>query len=187
MILCVDSDKLTMSHVVQKDVSLPDILNKHTKYYDTVEDAEKDFYVPMDFSVSVRTVHTNKVVQFLDKGKPQYYVNQTRVGLFVHKGADLIMYLSAIGLMTLIDYRKSFDVFMAKHSVYQMIGLYNPDPGFINPIIYSHIIIGDEAEDELQTYFKPGVSLIPITDMTREGSLSALLDTLILVKGGNNE
>lgn len=189
MILCVDTHALNTSHHVQKDVDLEDILLHHTKYYDSVEEAEKDFYVPLDFSVSVRTVYTNEVLQISGEKNPLYYVNHTNVGLFSHKGLDLIMYLSAIGLMSYVNYSYAFDDTMLKHSVHQPIGLYNPDPGFINPIVYSHIIIEDCALDTFKTFLKPGVEFVSLDTMrTRtDGNLISLLDTLITVKKGEHE
>ena len=41
MILCVDTRVLKTSPHVQKDVNLEDILLNHTKYYPSVEEAEK--------------------------------------------------------------------------------------------------------------------------------------------------
>lgn len=195
MILCVDTRKLNTAPHVQKDLKLADIVLNHTKYYDTAADAEKERYVPLDFAVSVRTVYTNKVLQIRDNTKDHeghdqfsYYVNHTKVGQFVHKGYDLIMYLSAIGLMSFVEYSYAFDEMMLKHSVLQPVGLYNPDHGFFNPIVYSHIIIADEAEDTLKTFLKPEAELVTLDHMraTKKSgyspSISAMLDTLITVE-----
>lgn len=184
MILCVDTRYIKTSPHVQKDVKLEDILLNHTKYYDTVEEAEKDFYVPLSFSTSVRTVFTNQVLQITEGAKHLYYVNHTNVGLFAHKGYDLIMYLSAIGLMSYVDYSYAFDDVMTRYSVHEPIGLYNPDPGFFNPIVYSQIIIADEAVDTFKTFLKPDVEFVSLDTMraNKEGNLIALLDTLITVE-----
>lgn len=185
MILCVDTRKLNTAPYVQKDVKLEDIVLNHTKYYDTAEEAEKDLYVPLDFSVSVRTVCTNLALQIKEKDKYLYYINHTNVDRFIHKGYDLIMYLSAIGLLSYVDYSYAFDEMMLKYSTLQPIGLYNPDAGFINPIVYSHVIIADEAVDTLKTFLKPEVELVSLDTMRqrKEGNLTALIDTLIDVKG----
>lgn len=189
MILCVDTRALKTSFQVQKDVNLEDILLNHTKYYDTVEEAENDRFVPLSFSTSVRSVYTNEVLQITEDDRYLYYVTHTNVGVFVHKGYDLIMYLSAIGLMSYVEYSYAFDDTMLKHSTMQPIGLYNPDPGFTNPIIYSHIIIEDSALDTFKTFLKQGVEFVPIETMRErtKDSLTALLDTLITVQKGENE
>lgn len=189
MILCVDTHRLNTAPYVQKDVNLEDILLNHTKYYDTPAEAEKDFYVPLSFSVSVRSVYTNKVLQIEEEGKYQYYVNHAKVGQFVHKGLDLIMYLSAIGLMTYVKYSPEFDVAMMKYSTHQPIGLYNPDHGFFDPIICSHVILQDEGINQFKTFLKPGVEFVSIKTMNtrKEGNLTALLDTLIEVKGDSEK
>ena len=105
MILCVDTTALKTSIDVQKDVNLEDILNNHTKYYDTEEEALKDDYAPLDFSVSVRSIYSNLILQIDVVDRKKYYVNLTNVQPFVHKGYDLIMYLASIGLLYNINYK----------------------------------------------------------------------------------
>ena len=97
------------------------------------------------------------------------------------------MYLSAIGLLSYVEYSYAFDDTMLKPSTMQPIGLYNPDHGFINPIVYSHIIIEDSAVDTFKTFLKPDVELVSFDTMNKrkEGNLVALLDTLITVKKGD--
>ena len=182
MILCIDTRALKTSPDVQKDVNLEDLLLNHTKYYDTAEDAVKDKYVPLDFSVSVRSLYSNLVLQ-IDKGEQKrYYTNLTNVQQFVHKGYELIMYLTSIGLMHSVDYKLGFDDLMMKHSQFMPIGLYNPDSAIINPIIYCHVLISDEGAKELPNYLKGDRELVPISQMCREGNISALIDTIIEVK-----
>ena len=41
MILCVDIKSLKESSEVQRDVNLGDLINNHTRYFDSVEDAAK--------------------------------------------------------------------------------------------------------------------------------------------------
>lgn len=189
MILCVDTRHLDTAPYVQKDIDLGDILLNHTKYYESVAEAEKDLYVPLDFSTSVRTVYTNKVLQIKEGDKYLYYVNHTNVGQFIHRGYDLVMYLSAIGLVSYVDYSYAFDDTMLKYSEQKPMGLYNPDPGFFNPIVYSHIIIADEAEKQFNTFLKPEVDLVTFDIMRQrqKDSLTALLDTLKEVKKEDNK
>lgn len=187
MILCIDSRSMETRPSVQKDVDLGDLVLNHTKYYESAAEAEKDFYVPLSFSTSVRTVYNNTVLQIKEGDDFHYYVTHTNVGQFVHKGYDLIMYLSAIGLMSFVDYSYAFDEMMLRYSTLQPIGLYNPDPGFFNPIVYSHIIIKDEAENTLRTFLKPEAEIVSIKDIDKRGNLSALTDTLIIVKEGKHE
>lgn len=188
MILCVDTTVLKVSPHVQKDVNLEDLLNNHTKYYDSIEEALKDKYAPLDFSVSVRSIYSNLVLQ-IDKGVEQkrYYTNLTNIQPFIHKGYDLVMYLTSIGLMHSIDYKLGFDEFMTKHSQFCPIGLYNPDSTIINPIIYSHVIISDEGIGELLQYLKGNNMLVHISGMKSKGNIVALLDTLIEVKEEESE
>lgn len=190
MILCVDTKALKTSAEVQTNVKLEDIINNHTKYYDSVEEALKDNYVPLDFSVSIRTLYSNLVVEIDAKtedgnDKKMYYTNMSQVQQFIHKGYDLIMYLTSIGVMMNVNYSLGFDEVMLEHSQFVPIGLYNPDPTVINPIIYSHILISDVGAKEFDKYLKKGRRFLPISDMKKEGNLYALLDTLIVTKEEN--
>lgn len=187
MILCVDTKALKTSAEVQTNVKLEDIINNHTKYYDSVEESLKDNYVPLDFSVSIRTLYSNLVVEIDAKtedgnDKKMYYTNMSQVQQFIHKGYDLIMYLTSIGVMMNVNYSLGFDEVMLEHSQFIPIGLYNPDPTVINPIIYSHILISDVGAKEFDKYLKKGRRFLPISDMKKEGNLYALLDTLIITK-----
>ena len=183
MILCIDTTAIKTLPDIQKDLNLGDLLNNHTKYYDTVEDALKDKYVPLDFSVSVRSIYSNLILQ-IDKGVEQnrYYTNLTNIQPFMHKGYDLIMYLTSIGLMHNIDYKLGFDELMMKHSQFCPIGLYNPDSAIINPIIYSHVIVSDEGVEQLKQYLKSDRKLVHIRNIVSNGNIPALLDTIIEVK-----
>lgn len=179
MILCIDSSKLKTSLDVQKDIDLEDLINNHTKYYDSVEEALKDKFVPLDFSVSVRSIYSNLV---LENDKGLYYTNLTNIQPFVHKGYDLIMYLASIGVMHSVDYKYGFDDLMMKHSQFMPIGLYNPEPFIINPIIYSHVLISDEGANELPKYLKSGNKLVDINTMmnNKKGNISSMIDTLFI-------
>lgn len=182
MILCVDTKAMKCSPEVQKDIDLGELVSNHTNYYENEEEALKDGYVPLDFSVSVRSVYTNLVLQ-IDKGEEKrYYTNLSKVMPFVHNGYDLIMYLTSIGLMHSIEYSLGFDDLMMNHSQFQPIGLYNLDSPLINPIIYTHVIISDEGVKELTKYLKSDRKLVPISEIKEDGNLCALLRTLIEIK-----
>ena len=187
MILCVDITALKTSPDVQKDVNLEDLLNNHTKYYDTVEEALKDNYVPLDFSVSVRSIYSNLVLQIDAGEEKRYYTNLTEIQPLIHKGYDLIMYLTSIGIMHSVDYELGFDDLMTKHSQFCPIGLYNQDSVIINPIIYSHVIMSDEGIEQLPKYLKSDRSLVHISEISVKGNIPALLETLIEVKKEESE
>lgn len=184
MILCVNADTLKTSPEVQKDIDLEEILLKHTYYFDTAEEALKSHYVPLDFSVSVRSMYSNQVLQIDKQGQFRYYTNLTNVQEFPHRGYDLVMYLTSIGLMHSIDYKLGFDDVMMKHSQFMPIGIYNPDPSVVNPIVYSHVIMSDEGAELLKPFLKGDRNLVDISVMKTmcEGNIRALLDTIIEVK-----
>ena len=184
MILCVDIKALKTSEKVQKDIDLEDLLVNHIKYFDNDEEALKEAYVPLDFSVTIRSMYSNKVVQIDAGEEKRYYINLTQTQEFIHKGYDLVMYLTSIGVMHIIDYAGGFDDLMMKHSQFSPIGIYNPDSAVINPIVYTHIIMSDEGMEELSKYLKCDRSIVGICTINehKQGNLPALLETLIEVK-----
>lgn len=182
MILCVDTKHLKTSDIVQKDLNLGELLKDHTKYFNTVEEALEENYVPLDVSTTIRSMYSNLVVERdTDDGK-KYYINLTNIDKFVHKGYDLLMYLTSIGVMHCVNYSKGFDELMLQHSQFCPIGVYNPDPNIINPIVLVHIVMSDEGAEQLKDYLKCGINLVPIRHRMYEGNLKALLDEIVEVK-----
>jgi hypothetical protein len=100
----------------------------------------------------------------------------------IHKGYDLVMYVSSLAMLSVIDYWNGFEELMARHSQFQCLGLYNPSPDFVNPIIYSHIIFSDIGMKELEPHLSAGNSVVKIKDMKALGNINHFIDTLIEVK-----
>ena len=188
MILCVDAKALETSVEVQKAVDLEKIMNDHTKYYNSVEEALKDNFVPLDFCVSIRSIYSNLVVQTTkEDGSRLYYTNITNVQPLPHKGYDLIMYLASICVLSNIKYADGFDDLMFRHSQFMPMGIFNPNPIILNPIIYIHIIVSDEGMEELTKYLKDDREIVNISDIKKDGNLPTFLDTLIVVKKKEEE
>ena len=189
MCMYVKKDCLKVSNEVQRDINIEDILLNHTAFYDDEKVALKDGYVPLSFATSVRTVYTNRVVQ-VSKPTPkiyrhkihQYYVNLGNIEMLPHRGLDLLMYLSSISLFHMVDYMKGFDEVML-HSEFQNIGIFNPNPDFVTPMIYSHVYIDDNFEEEFGKYFKPTCKWVDIDYAinNKNNNITALIDTLIIV------
>ena len=182
MILCVDTKHLKTSDKVQKDINLEELLKDHTKYFDTVEEALNEAYVPLDVSTTIRSMFSNLVVERETDNGVSYYVNITNIDKFVHKGYDLLMYITSIGVLHCVDYKMGFDDVMLQHSQFCPIGVYNPDPTLINPIVLVHIVMSDEGAELLKDYLKDNVKLVHVSNMKSEGSIKALLDEIIEVK-----
>lgn len=191
MILCVDSRWLMKSPDVQKKINLEDILN-HTKYFNSVEEAlkcEEAVHVPLDFMVTVRSAYTNLVLEkdCEDTSDKRYYINLTHVDLLPHKGYDLVMYMTSVGVMHSVNPTSmAFNEVMMK-SQFCPIGLYNPDPDIMNPIVYSQVVLHDDAVEQYDSYLREGFRFVHIDNMKREGNLSAILDTIIRVEEKQDE
>ncbi len=106
----------------------------------------------------------------------------TGIPVCIHKGYDLVMYVSSLAMLSVIDYWIGFEELMARHSQFQCIGLYNPSPDFVNPIIYSHIILSDIGMRELEPHLSAGNSVVKIKDIKPLGNINHFIDTLIEVK-----
>lgn len=191
MILCVDRSKIDVEPYVQRKVDLEDIMLNCTKYFNDTTEALKHGYVPLDFSTSVRTVHSNLVLQHdVDEGEVRYYTNLSSIPEHVHKGYDLIMFLSSLALMFRVDYKAGFDELMVKNSQFHPIGIYNPDPDVFNPIVYSYVVLKDDCVEEFSKYLKDNSRLVPIQSIKNptedrfvvDSNIKALIDTLILIK-----
>lgn len=182
MILCVDTKHLKTSDKVQKDLNLEELLKDHTKYFDTVEEALNEAYVPLDVSTTIRSMFSNLVVERETENGMSYYVNITNIDKFIHKGYDLLMYLTSICVLHCVDYKMGFDDVMLQHSQFCPIGVYNPDPTVINPIVLVHIVLSDEGAELLRDYLKGNVKLVPISAINPIGNIKALLDEIIEVK-----
>lgn len=192
MILCVDTTVLKESPEIQKGIGLGNILDSHTKYFNTISDAYREHYMPLDFSVSIRSLYTNLVLereQTDEDGRELklYYRNITNAPEVIHRGLDLIMYMSSLGVLTDVKYSAEFERIMAKHSTFQCFGLYNPCITLVNPLIYSHVILTDEGAEALKSCLREGRQFVPIEDMQTEGNAIALLNTLKIVGKQNDE
>lgn len=186
-ILCVDIKSMNRSEEIQTNLELEELLLNHTKYFSSIESAYAQNYAPISFCVSVRSMYSNLVLQ-IDKGNEfRYYTNLTNVMDFPHTGYDLVMYLASVGLMQNIDYKTGFDYLMMNHSQFSPIGLYNPNPYVVRPIVYSHIIMSDEGAEKLKEFLKSDRELVSIDVMREhsEGNIKALLNTIIEVREEN--
>lgn len=181
--LCVDLSALkTDREHVQRAVNLADIIDTHTRPFPTTEEAASANYAPLSMCISVRSMYDNTVVATDLGHKTVYYTNMTNIGDFPHRGEDLIMYVSSLAVLKQCEFSVALEEVMTRHSQFQPIGLFNPDPGLIDPMIYSHVILSDEGMKLLEPCLKPGLSVVPIIDIKPEGNLKPLLDTLIIVK-----
>lgn len=156
MILCVDIEQLKMLISVQKDVDIDKLLREHTKYFDSEEKALEENFAPLNFVVTVRTAYSNKVLQCTEKEKDikRYYKALGVTDPLPHKGYDLVMYLTSIGIMHCVDYKLGFDEVMMK-SQFMPIGVINTFP-IANPIIYSQVILEDSTLEGFNSFLKRG-------------------------------
>ena len=184
MFLCIDTRNIKRAYEVQKSLKLEEILLNHTKYFATEEDALKESYVPLDFATSIRSIYSNKVLEIDGVFRNYlYYENRSHVEKCIHQGYDLVMHVASLVVFNQLAYvDTTFNEIMMKGSSIQCLGLLNPDSDFINPIVYTHVIISDECLDAFTSYLKKGRRFIDIKDMKPMGNLPMLLDEIVEVK-----
>lgn len=180
MIACLKKDLIKQCNRVQKDVMLEDLLNE-LQYFNTREEAFAEECVPICFVTSVRTAYSNCVVEH-ETDRKRYYVSLNLSQVLPHKGYDLLAFMSSLAVAKVIDCTIPKNQELMFNSQFMPIGVYNPDPGICDPVIYSHVIIEDTNADALKDALIEGNQLVPIKDMKHEGNLSELLKELIIVK-----
>lgn len=172
---------------VQKNIDLEDIVNNHASY----NGVPYKNPVPLMFSVSIRSLYDNTVVELEREDKSLYYLTIADVPKVIHKGYDLIMYLGSLCMQNCINKRADgyslpkFNDIMLKCSQFMPMGLYASQ--YFDPIIYSHILISDDGMRELIPMFNSDIKVVPIQSMKRQGNLRPLLDTLLVVKPKSEE
>lgn len=180
MIACIDKSLLKVRVSVQKDVDVEEVLSK-LQFFNTREEAYESGCVPLCFCTSVRTAYTNMVVEH-ETDRKRYYVSLNLNQALPHKGYDLVAYLSSLAVAKLIDCTLPENHKLMFNSQFTPIGVYNPDPGICDPIIYSHVIIKDDNLEALKSALLEGNQLVSIKDMNRKGNLLALLNEVLIVK-----
>lgn len=176
MIFCVDKSVLKTSEKVQKDLNLEDLLLNHTNYYDTEEEALKDDFIPLSVCTSIRSVYSNLIVENTDG---RYYSYESPNFKLVHKGYDLLMFLTSMNIFAFARYDRGFDELMLKHSQFYPIGLYYNGK---EPTIYTQTIFSDKGIEKFAEYLKDGAKLVYIPNMNYEGNERAILNEIIFVE-----
>lgn len=189
--LYVKISNLKESKDMQKDFSVHDLF-QDAKYFCDEKTAQKEGYIPLVFATTIRSVYTNKVVTRTVKSlKDKTFVDlSTPSEPLPHNELDLVMYLSSISMFNFFEYKKGFDELMMQGSEHQLIGLYCPCVGLVDPIIYSHVYVKDDLVEDFGKYMRPEVewSDIELFKSTyTTSSFKPFLDTLIVAKEEKNE
>lgn len=188
LVLCVKKSDMEMSVDLQKD-NLVDVLTG-AKYFEEKEIPED--YVPLDFAITIRSTYTNKVVlcTHSDSNSERCFFNLTKIPYVIHKGFDLVMFISSIAVMKMCDQTKAplvANVMMK--SKFDIIGLLNLDPEVFNPIVYSHVILEDDTVEVFESLLAEGFRIVPISDLPEHENFRAFKESLILCKneGGTKD
>ena len=156
MIACLKKRPAQTEYSGAENVKLDKVLES-LKYFDTREEAYKEDYVPVCFVTAVRTAYSNLVVEHeVDHLGQRNYVSLNLSQVLPHKGYDLMMFMSSLAVAKMIDCTKPENQRLMFSSQFSPIGVYNPDPGICDPVIYSHIVINDDKVEDLRASLLPG-------------------------------
>ncbi len=143
----IHKDALKVSSEVQKEIPIP-LISQSTRFYADEKQALKDGYTPLNFATTVRTLFTNRVVEVKVKNHV-YPFTHCSIMPTNHSGFDLIMYMASISVFNMFNMSSELEALMTE-TTFQPIGIFNPDPGFMSPIIYTNIFIKDDKEEQFE-------------------------------------
>lgn len=187
-ILCIKKSLLKKSPYLQKE---DDTIKKVIENFTFIEESEiPEEYVPLDVAVTIRSAYTNKVVlcTHSDSNKERCFLNLTKLPQVQEKGYDLVILYSSIAVMRMCDQSRAREVGEVMiQSKYDFMGVLNLEPGLINPILYSHVILEDSTVEAFEPLLAEGFRLIPIADLPEHGNFKAMKESLIICKEEENE
>lgn len=191
LILCVKSDMMERMNKVQKNIKLEEIINSGS--YMDIKDCADNGYIPLTVGVTIRDLETNKVLVKRDGDIKRTFIYLENINPLIHKGYDLIMYLSSVGVTSLLKDKNqmiNFSCVMAK-SVFDVNGLlwmkHNEEPNCIllNPMVMTTIFVDSK---ELSKYLIPHWKFENIADIKLEkGFIKCIIDDLIEMKGASKD
>lgn len=191
-ILCIDTDKIGRDNKLQKNLKLGNILVENTDYFSDFEGVDKKWR-PLKFATTVRSIHSNKIIcQDVPKeNRTIYYHTYGSVDRFIHKGYDLVMFLSSMSIMEMLsdsaDKAELNDV-MFGHSIFKCQGIYF-NAEIVDPVVFSIVYIEDDAFDSFFTpiALKDNWRVEDIAKMKEDshGNIQALIEDIVLVEKGD--
>ena len=189
--LCIRKGLLKESPDMQKDVKIGELLSDdNIRCYDDRGIALKEGYIPFHVSVIVRSAYSNKVLEETKDNKDiRYYQTVTYDYPTIHRGYDLLMYLSSMVILIVTKYSPQVDEVMMK-SQFDVLGLYNPDMDLIDPIINTQVILKDDTVEKFEEYLKnDSYKMVDIKDMNLVGSSNILeiIRQIVIVESKEEE
>lgn len=180
MIIALDPKNFkVLTGEINKHIGNTEDMLKNCKLFNSSLEALKEGYLPVTLGVSIRTLFTNKVVEF----EKDNYVKTASDVFDDRYDLDLYNLIEKIGKITFGCFKHSFKVgmFMLEYSFLDVIGLYHEE-GSDEVIFLAHVLIADEGLPELEKNLKEGIRVVNISDMSYANDNPALLETLVEVK-----
>lgn len=186
-LLCVNKGSMIESKDLQKGFTVQKALDSIQYFY---EGEIPEDYVPLDIAISVRSAYTNEVVMcpYPEHGTERCFFNLSELPPTIHKGYDLVMFISSIAVMKMCNqFRASEVAEVMMHSKFDIIGLLNICSDLINPIVYSHVILDDTTIEAFKPLLLDGFRMIPISELPEHENFTAIKESLIIVKEKEDE
>lgn len=146
---------------------------------------------PVDVAVSIRSAYTNKVLLCPYGEAKRMYHNITRLPEVSHKGYDLVTYYASIATMQVCDFSKILPTELSEkvmlHSKFDFLGVYNPNPDLINPILYCQVILKDDTVDTFESVLKEGYEMKDIESFLDSCKAKTSLEKSLVVVGKKDD
>lgn len=188
--LCVRKDLLKESPDMQKDVKLGELLSDdNVRCYGDRDVALNEGYIPFHVAVIVRSAYSNKVLEETRYNKDKcYYKTVTYDYPTIHRGYDLLMFLSSMVILMTTTYSPQVDEIMMK-SQFDVLGLYNPDMNLVDPIINTQVILKDDTVEKFEEYLKKDYKMVDIKDMhlVRSSNILEIIRQIVMVESKEEE
>lgn len=180
-VLCLDIAPFRASDEIQKDILLADLF----KFVPLTEEecAQREGFAPVALAVSVRSSYTNKVLGFHNGDADLFYrYSETLPPISIMTGNDLFFIHCAQALSSCLKLESQSVREIIQRSNVQLIGLYNPNPGTVNPILLAHVVFFDEDFDLMREHWRDDAFVEDISKARdAPGNLKALTETLLVI------
>lgn len=181
LILCLDTTPFKASDEIQKDIKLADLFN----FVPMTEEecAQREGFAPVALAVSVRSSYTNKVLGFRNEDADLFYrYSETLPSIPFRTGNDLFLIHCAQALNSCLKIGAQSVREIIQRSNIQCVGLYNPNPGTVNPILLAHVVFFDEDFDLMREHWRDDAFVEDILKARdAPGNLKALTETLLVI------
>lgn len=180
-ILCIPAKALERKNKVQKDVLIEQCM-KDCCYCDPEKIPAG--LVPLNIGVTIRDLDSNEVLVKDTEEVKRTFIYLTNINPTIHRGYDLIMFMSSVGVMNITQHNKGQLAEVMMKSIFDVGGVvwleHNEEPScvILDPMVMAVIYV---HKDEFQQFLSGSEwSFKPIEEVREQsGHIKCIIDDLI--------